>query len=449
MQLAESGFSDRRFTAFVVFGILFLVAIRVAVFRSIPPGFYLDEAAGAAHAIALLRDGTDAWGTPHPLFSKSLGGGFTTSVYLYPVALWVKIFGTSEVAFRSFSFVCTLASILLLSLGVKMWLGKRDGILAALIALALPWNWVQASVAWDPAMVPLFIASAFLAYSYLWLEPTSPRRTLMLFAYPASLVLLAYVYPPARVTGAFFFVLSYYILWSRKRADLRVIASTVFVSALVSLPLLNFMLQPESLVRTQALSVFHDYSLLGGMARFFYQLLKQINPVYLFLTGDKNLRHATGVGGMLGFSALPSIVALVATAFPRFRSMVRTSNILGTNDLHLAAIGLVGFAVSLIVSSLTYGGQPQSLRSCSAWPFSVLFMVVGWKIIFYSEISMRLKRLSIAIFVASTCVILLDMVLAYPERTKSEFDVAERALIEAGKPPADYAKLALKYYQTR
>src|SRR5680860_979184 len=85
--LLKRVFSDKISTGLVIV-IFMLVLMRVFILPLSPPGFYIDEAASGAHVVAMVTNYTNAHGQAWPLFSQSLGGGFTTPIYLYPLSIW-------------------------------------------------------------------------------------------------------------------------------------------------------------------------------------------------------------------------------------------------------------------------------------------------------------------------------------------------------------------------
>ncbi len=146
-------FSDKISTSLII-AILLLILMRIFILPLSPPGFFKDEAASQAHVVMMVKNHTNTAGQSWPLFSQSLGGGFTTPVYLYPLSAWAMIFGSSNISLRAFSQFATVIAILFVALGMRLWLGKRSGLIALAVGLALPWNWLQGSIAWDPVMTP-------------------------------------------------------------------------------------------------------------------------------------------------------------------------------------------------------------------------------------------------------------------------------------------------------
>jgi 4-amino-4-deoxy-L-arabinose transferase-like glycosyltransferase len=437
-----SRIASDRFSLAAIIMIVALVGTRLAMMPFTPPGFFLDEAASGAHAVAMLHHGTNAHGVSWPLFSESLGGGYTTPIYLYPLTVWAAIFGTSELALRYFSQIATIIALCIIAFCIRLWIGKREALIAMVAGLALPWGWLQGSLAWDPALVPLFVSFALLAFSLLLYSHSQRVRTAMLFLLPLSLIALAYLYPPMRITAPLLFIGAYVMLYRRKIIEIRGIVVTCLVSAIVALPLAQFMFQPEALERSQALSVFHDASIIEGLGHAGLNLLLLLNPLFLFIAGDPNLRHSTGYEGMLGFAALVPLVALVIVA-------IRKPKLLDKQTRLLIWIGLFGIMTSLLGSALTNEGQPHSLRATAVWVFTLLLITVGWKVILSSWTTEYIKTVSVLIFILATTAYAIDFGVNYPKRSAGSFDTVQRQAIFDGEPTPDYPGLAIQYYKTR
>lgn len=427
--------------------IVALIVLRFVILPFSPPGFYVDEAATGAHVVAMFTHGTDAHGIAWPLFSASLGGGYTTPVYLYPLTAWAVLFGDSELSLRTFSQFVTIAAVIILGVALRWWVGKKYAAVAVIIGLVLPWGWLQGSLAWDPAMVPLFVTLGFLAFSWLLLSDVRKLHIAAYILLPLSFLALAYVYPPCRVSAPLLFIAAYgFLLW-QKRISRRNCLVTCVGAAAIAIPLALFMFQPDALERSRQLSVFYQHSLIEGIGQFFVNLFLLMNPFFLFVTGDPNIRHSTGMQGMLGVAALLPIVALIVFAFLH-RHAITKKALFGRKRQLLALVALVGWLASLVGSALTNESQPHSLRATAAWPFIVILITLGWTVIARQKRKWVLQ-LALSLLVVGTLTYVADLTFYYPSRAAGGFDVSTRDAIYAHQPTPRYPGLALQYYQTK
>lgn len=425
--------------------IAFATILRVAILPITPPGFYVDEAASGAHAIALLRHGTDAHGQPWPLFTASLGGGYTTPIYLYPLAAWAAIFGPSEVALRGLSLFVTLLACIMIGFAVRRMLGSTKlGLIACLVGLTLPWGWIQGSLAWDPAMVSLCVALSLWMFAILLTTTNYHRYIAAAIVLPLSLVALAYVYPPCRVTAPLL-VLGYYaVLFWQRHVSVRHLVIVAAGSLVLVIPLAAFMFQPDAMARSQALSVFHGHGLVAGAGSLLLNFLSLMNPIFLFVTGDANLRHSTGVQGMLGLGAIVPLGLLLVASIRHhdWREILRHPH-----KVHLiGCVALFGIFASFLGSALTAEGQPHSLRATAAWPFFVIVITLGWRAII--TMPRRVYRAALIVAVCATLLYVGDLAFLYPHRAAGSFDTSQRQAITSGQS-IDYPNLARDYYRWR
>lgn len=425
------------FDKYLVATICVLIVLRAAILPFSPPGFYMDESAGSAHVASMVQHGTNAFGQSWPLFSTALGGGYTTPVYLYPAAAWSSVFGFGPLSLRFFSEVMTLAAIAFIALAMRLWTDRRTALIAACVGLALPWGWLQGSLVWDPALVPFFVGLSFLAFSQLLFTKSVRIKYFALFLLPVSLILLAYLYPPLRVSAPLLFVAAYALLYKKQIVRLPTLIVTILGSAIISLPLLQFMQDPESLARSQNLLVFSQMPLLPALGTFLLNMLQLVSPWFLFITGDPNLRHSTFFEGMLGVAALPAVVALIV--------MIARSWKKKRHELLLVWIALFGVVVSLAGSALTAEGQPHSLRATAAWPFIVILLTLGWQWLFIQK-NKKYIKIAVGLFVIGTLSYAAELAFIYPQYGAGAFDKAIYEKAIQHQPTPDYPGLSLQYY---
>lgn len=399
--------------------VVILIVARFVILQVSPPGFYVDEAASQRHVESMLESQTNANGEPWPFYSLSLGGGFTTPIYLYPLVAWSAVFGTDPTAIRAFSQFFGILAVLVAAFAVRLHFGRAAGYVAAVVGLALPWGWLQGSLAWDPVLVPFTAALALLGWSLLVTQKQRGRRVAGFVLLPLGLLLLAYVYPPYWAVVPFLTLGAYLLLLKLKKITWPKTFATAGAMAIGFIPLVFFILSPSTLGRTSSISIFHDATLPEAAGMFINNMVLMLNPVFLFVTGDANGRQSTSFEGMLGFAAL---IPLLVLAWAVIVKWIRKSTLLKANEYFIVKVAAVAYLLSLIGSALTAEGQPHSLRSCAAWIFAVVLITVGWIVL------TRLKSkalLWIAIIVAAlgTVAYAVDLAFFFPERGKASYSV--------------------------
>ncbi|MCB9835080.1 hypothetical protein H6792_03580 [Candidatus Nomurabacteria bacterium] len=395
----------------LAFSIISLVLIRLIFAITFPNPLHIDEAKTMDHVQTMITEGTDANHRSWPIMSRSLGGGYTTSTYLYPLVIWSTVFGQSTGALRAFSQISTILAVFCLAGGLYFWQGKRLATISLIVGLSLPWSWANGLMAWDPAITPLFVSLSFLIFSYI--ANRSQARTLKINLLLSLLtfcsVLTAYSYPPARVTAPLLLGLGLIYLQAKKLLSISSWVTVTLTGILSSLPLLNFMLSDEALGRSNDLSVFRD-SVPAGLWLLAINLLGLLDPTRLFVTGDSNLRHSFGFLGMLGIA---SIIPIGYTGY------LLIKHALPSKIKPLLIISGVGILAGLLGSALTNEGQPHYLRATAAWPFFVILLSLGWyQIIKHKG---RLMSISLLLGIIGLIGLIFWIFFVYPELSYDYF----------------------------
>jgi hypothetical protein len=350
--------------------IVLLNLVRFIGLESSPPGFDIDEAAGAAHVICLQQTGRDFDHQSYPLFSAGLGGGFYTPAFLYGEYGWTSIFGHTVQAFRSFSAAATALTVLFLCL----WAGGRESdtngdaagfaLWVGLSASVMPWAFQFSRIAWDPPLAVLFLVMA------LW--ASGLRRGLANKICPGVfLALAAYSYPPMRVMVVVFWLLLPERTWRSKLSDLGLFA-------VACIPLVFRSLDASFTARGNWLLLWSDDPAnpyanadLWNLGRgFVHQMLQHLSLPFLFLRGDANLRHSTGTTGMLSWlDAVAWVGGIVLLA----RWLIDRRPRGATQSKGILLVATSGALLGIVPAAVTWEGVPHALRAIAAWPFLALF----------------------------------------------------------------------------
>ena len=403
--------------------VLVLIAARFMALETSPPGFYIDEAAGATNIICLAEDGHNEAGKTFWLFTKGVGSGFFTPVYLYFGALWVKTFGQSVYAFRAIAAFFTVVGLVGLYCLAKLVLSKEGALLVLLAGALSPWSFQFSRIAWDPPLMPCFVLWGL----YFLFRPFRLWSGLLSGAFFS---LAMYSYPTARVQVPLLLSL----LWLLRNSfdDLKRHSrwiSVVISGAIVSSPLIYLTFEGEIQERFNYLSTFSKGYLDrigsgGGVLDlaliFFNNMAKHFEFNYLFLTGDSNLRHSTGTFGELSWLDTFALACVVAgTVYRKFP-------VKKLRPLLLFAV--LGFLTGIVPAALTWEGLPHALRSIGAWPFLALFTgTILWMV------SQRWSYGSLTIVLIAWInagIFLYSYFVDYPEKAFGWFDGQLRLEVE-------------------
>jgi len=442
---------------------LIATGLRFFALESSPPGFYRDEAAYAAQVICIRQSGHDLEQRNLPLMSTALPGGYVTPAYLYTGAAWTAVFGDSIASFRSLSAAygaLTVAGVYFLAL--TLWRKRESAWLAALCAAFSPWGFIFSRIAWDPPLAPCFLVWSLY---FLLRGGRTPVWNAALAGVLAALA--CYSYPPMRAQALMVFPAVALYLWF-VRSDIRyTLATFVLVAALALIPLVRLTLSGEIQGRFNMLNIFNEHYLaqFGGssfldVAKIFFQNLgSHLSATYLFLHGDRNLRHSTRAVGEWSWL---EIFALAAAAFYALRAFVSIPP-QKWRDLEWREPALLVWCyfAALVPAALTWEGNPHALRSIGAYPFVALLS--GRALDGVCRIRPWAPWMVIVIGVAFASWYGSDFFLRYPQRSYVWFDthVVKKALSlnsnqdsarlpeELGSVSKGYPDLAIAYFQLR
>jgi len=351
--------------AWTIGAILILNAVRFIATDRSPPGFYVDEAVGAAHALCIGETGKDLFGNAFPLFSAGLGAGYYTAPYLYGEALWTRVFGNSTAGLRTFPAFITCLNVLFLFLWVLKKEDEETDLAAALLASVSPWVFQFSRIAWDPPVSAFFIVLGLYAFEALkW------RFHWVIGAMAFGMASLAY--PGTRILTFPLVLLLPGLGWKKKSystAILALILAPVFWRSLID-P--RFTARAEMLVlwSSHPMSPLQDAGALDILWAAVLNGLSHLSPDFLLLTGDHNLRHSTGVVGMM--SPIEYLL-LVGGAVTGAITLIRRRKLPATGISFL----LMGATLGILPSALTWESVPHSLRAIAAWPFFVVLAALA------------------------------------------------------------------------
>ncbi|MBU3584102.1 hypothetical protein ICN41_08905 [Polynucleobacter sp. 15G-AUS-farblos] len=397
--------------------IFLIVVIRFLGLELSPPGFFLDEAAGASNILCLIQDGKDFHGQSWPLFSAAFEeAGFYTPVYLYGQYLWSHLVGNSIAGFRSFSAVINALTICLLFDLTRIKIGLKAGLWVALSAAIMPWSFQLSRIAWDPPL------AAFFLVAFIWMVNISK----VFWLSPLALSLALYSYSPTRIAAPLVLLFLPGISLQRKIA----LGS---LTVMLCIPLAIYMRNPQFMERANTVAIWSSafdnpyahYSLIEFGQLFLNQYLEHFSFNFLFASGDINLRHSSHFSGMLSW--YDALGILGALAIPLVSIAKLNNGNLTDSQKYLFKIALVGILAGMIPAALTRDGIPHALRSITAWPFFAL--LVGISINYWLNV-FKSKKIEWAVFgtAAIFCLFyLIHYFEYYPKLAEKAFELQPRA----------------------
>jgi hypothetical protein len=140
------------------------VGLRIALLTEMPASLFRDEARHALRAIRILDDATY-----RPVYEPEIA---LPAFFLYPLALWFKVFGISLLALRLFMASVGVADVMLLFLLGRRLFGTRVGLIAAYLFAASFWALRMQRV----ALAPCYSTGLVLLALWLFVRAVQLRR---------------------------------------------------------------------------------------------------------------------------------------------------------------------------------------------------------------------------------------------------------------------------------
>lgn len=131
-----------------------LAAVRLFRFPEIPGGLNQDGAMGAVDAAALVRYGTDRFGTWLPVHFRAWGYGQMSVLLAYLTTPFIRIFGLTKLAMRLPILLASLAGAGGVYGIVKKVFGEKEGMAVLLFIAVNPWHFMQSRWALDCNLFP-------------------------------------------------------------------------------------------------------------------------------------------------------------------------------------------------------------------------------------------------------------------------------------------------------
>ncbi|HUQ16427.1 MAG TPA: glycosyltransferase family 39 protein [Candidatus Saccharimonadales bacterium] len=335
--------------------------LRIKDIDSNPPELFEDEISGAISAWSAVTTGHDLIADHFPLFTTYLGAQLPT--YGLLTVPFQAVLGHTILAVRLPAVLLGVAAIVLLYAVVRALGGGRTvALLSAAVIAVLPWAVQFGRIGWDNASYPpLLLAGLLLLLRALDGRPEREGRARWwLVSAAAVLALTAYTYQIAIVMTPLFVAP---VLWARRervaRLDPLVLVAGVAIAAAIVAPYLwTFATVPDFRSRTDEIATFATGVRGATLERFVVNYAANLSPTFLFVSGDRNLRHGTGQGELLLWM-LP--FALIGIGWS-IRHLRRSA---------VAVVALAWLLAAPLPAALTNDGVPHAARSMLellAWP---------------------------------------------------------------------------------
>lgn len=352
----------------LLLAILILAAIiRLWRLSSNPISLYWDEMDVGYQAYSLVALGKDYFGTPFAIHLHSFAD-FRTPLYIYATIPFVWALGLTAWAVRLPAALFGILSIWFTYLVTVQMTNRRSaGLVAALIMTVTPWHVQYSRMAFEVTlMLSLFLFGMYTFYRGL-------EQKNWLYASAVSFAFAPWVYSTAKLFVPIFILGLVCIYWRRLvRYSKSFLVAIGILLVLVGAPIYLDTFFNGGNTRLSQISIFSDSAITDQVNQLRKQaaltkhpqsleptIFEQLqfnkpvfwfeemsiryamaySPQFLFLAGDKNLRHSPKVDG-IGSFAMTAAVALLFGLFVlyKIRRQSSTTVVLLTMWLVLAPL---------------------------------------------------------------------------------------------------------------
>ncbi len=445
-----------------------VIVARLLQLTDIPAGLYADETSIGYNAALIAETGIDEHGTSFPTYFRAFGE-YKNPIYMYATALMFKLFGISAFNLRVTSVLFYLLALLLtLVLVTKVFNHNKAVELYALAGLGfLPVFFMLSRISFEVISQLTWVAAANLCIWTLFNRPNSQlnvqsnsrleqrviQPTDWFQAAICGLILgtSIYTYSTARLLSFLMLVLLWVIYFKRDYLQRLLVITATFALALIPYIIFTLTHPGATTERFLSISYIDDPIPFIEKAQIFVRVIfKYWSPKFLVVSGDANLRHATGHGGIVFYATLGLFLVGVASLIWR-RQITR---------FHLFL--LANLLLSPLAAVITSAGAPHALRSLLMGYY--LWLMSCYGIAFLAQINNR--RWSKWLMGGAALLLMVEIVsyqadyfIFYPPKSveaMESFDVQSalqaaidqhpQKIIFINEPRTSYANLAFYAY---
>ena len=185
---------EKKYTIVLIAMLMVGIITRIIGFGKIPIGINVDEAGIMYDSYCIANYGTDRFGNNYPIYMINFGGG-QSALYTYIAAGLIKIFGFSLTVVRIPALIFSILYLIFAFLITKDFKNKKLAILVELIAVIIPWHFMQSRWAFDCNLM----SSMMLISIYTLLKAKKPITYILagiLFGITLYTYALSYVIIP-------------------------------------------------------------------------------------------------------------------------------------------------------------------------------------------------------------------------------------------------------------
>ena len=403
---------------------LFLILILALFLRSYnlssnPPELFSDEIINYVSAKSVIETGKDLHGRFIPYFTDRVE--LRPPIYGYSTYISSLILGENTLAIRAPAVIFGIITIFAVYLlAFQFFEDKKSALAAAFFMAIIPWHIHYSRPGWEPASFLPFL----LLSTYFFLYGINKNKKHLVVISFGLFTLTIYTYQAAPLYS-FLFLLSLFILnYKYFLGEKKLLLVCIMVSLILVSPYL-WTISNEHMMyaRAKAISTFSTGLNFESISIFIHNYISHFNPEFLFISGDPNLRHGSGVGTIYWIMLpliLIGIIQLIISDIPRRHKI-------------FIAIWILIFPLG---GSLTNDGVPHATRTLPGVPLLCILSGLGFGGIYRfiklkSEKELFVYSFTLIIIILSLVSLLQfgrDYYIEYPKRSYAFWDYGNKEI---------------------
>ncbi len=292
---------------FLVIIISFAAFLYTYKLKSIPNGFYVDEAVVAYNAYSISETGKDIFAQPHPVLFRLLGS-YTPPLFIYVSVLFISFFGMEITTFRIISVISALVSVIFFYFTIKrlnIFKTERSCLLLVLFYAISPWLVFNARLGYETTLA----YALFNIGAYFFLLALEKPKYLILGVLFASLS--TYTAHTQRFLAPIF-IAPYLLVFRKsifKKKNLVIVVISILLTLIIHIPHFTVITTPAFWVKNERL-------LSPGGSRvvqnIFNQIFSYLSTKNLFYElSDIDTQHTIpGISVMYNWMVIPYLIGL-------------------------------------------------------------------------------------------------------------------------------------------
>ena len=370
----------KKIVLFVI--VILALFLRVYKIASIPPSLSWDEVSIGYNAYSILTTGRDEHGRLLP-FDTFVGyGDYKPPLAIYVTVPFVAAFGLSELSVRLPSALFGALTVLLTYfLVLELFRGRRDfALLCALLLSVSPWH-INLSRGGFEANIALFLA--VLGVWFVLKARSSPKYWLVAWL---PLVGAIYTFNSSRVFTVLLAPALVLLTWKYVKKNIRLFIFGIVIATATLAPIVPHLLSPQARLRFTEVNIFTDLSVVkkaneriarepgspiakivsnrrvGYAWSFLIHFMDNLQPQFLFVTGDGNPKFSIQDVGQLYMIEAPFLVIGIIALFAEYPAV---------------AAFLLYWLIAAIIPAATARETPHALRILNSLPTWHIFIAFG------------------------------------------------------------------------